>query len=245
MTTETYRSRIYNHYVQARNHPLAPTSLDGLAPRIPYLRRLVRKHFPADKNAAVLDLGCGHGALLHVARQQGYLNLLGVDGSPEQVAAAAHLGIQGVTEGDLNAMLLAQPDASLDLVVAFDVIEHFTRDELLPFVDQVHRVLKPGGRWIIHTPNGESPFFGAIRYGDLTHELAFTRTSLSQLLLSSGFSDLRCFEDTPVVHGAKSALRWALWKSVRGLLRLYIAAETGDASNAHIFSRNVLAVSIK
>jgi hypothetical protein len=56
---------------------------------------------------------------------------------------------------------------------------------------------------------------------------------------------LHCFEDTPVVHGAKSALRWALWKSFRGLLRLYIAAETGDASNAHIFSQNVLAVARK
>jgi SAM-dependent methyltransferase len=245
MTTETYRTRIYNHYVHSRDCPLAPTSLDGLRPRAPLLRRLVQRHFPADKNAAVLDLGCGHGTLLHFARQLGYRNALGVDGSPEQVAAARHLGIEGVMEGDLNAMLLAQPDASLDVVVTFDVIEHFTRNELLPFVDQVHRVLKPGARWIIHAPNGESPFFGTIRYGDLTHELAFTRTSLSQLLLSSGFSDVRCFEDTPVVHGAKSAVRWALWQGFRSLLRLYIAAETGDASNAHIFSQNLLAVATK
>jgi len=157
------------------------------------------------------------------------------------VAAARHLGM----EGDLNAMLLAQPDASLDVVVTFDVIEHFTRNELLPFVDQVHRVLKPGARWIIHAPNGESPFGSRMRYWDLTHELAFTRTSLSQLLLSSGFSDVRCFEDVPVVHGAKSAVRWALWQGFRSLLRLYITAETGDASNAHIFSQNLLAVATK
>lgn len=135
--------------------------------------------------------------------------------------------------------------ASLDVVVVFDVIEHFTRDELLPFVDQVHRVLKPGGRWIIHAPNSESPFFGAIRFGELTHELAFTRTSIAQLLLSSGFAEVCCFEDAPVVHGTKSALRWLLWKSFRGVLRLYIAAETGDAGGAHIFSRNLLAVATK
>ncbi len=96
--TETYRTRIYNHYVQARDRPLAPTSLDGLRPRAPLLRRLVQRHFPADKNAAVLDLGCGHGTLLHFARQLGYRNALGVDGSPEQVAAARHLGIEGVME---------------------------------------------------------------------------------------------------------------------------------------------------
>ena len=242
MTTETYRTRIYTHYVQAREQALAPETLAGLAPRAHALRQLIRRHFPADKNAAVLDLGCGHGALLHFAREAGYTNLRGVDGSPQQVAAAQRLGIEGVAEGDLRDTLAAQADASLDVVIAFDVIEHFTRDELLPFVDEVHRVLKPGGRWIIHVPNGESPFGGRMRYWDLTHEMAFTRTSLSQLLLSSGFGEVRCFEDAPVVHGAKSALRWLLWKGFRGVLRLYIAAETGDASNAHIFSQNLLAV---
>lgn len=245
MTTETYRTRIYTHYVQARTQALAPETLAGLAPRAPYLRRLVRAQFPADKHAAVLDLGCGHGALLYFAHEAGYTNLRGVDGSPQQVAAARRLGIAGVAEGDLRDALAAQADASLDVVVAFDVIEHFTRDELLPFVDQVQRVLKPGGRWIIHVPNGESPFGGRMRYWDLTHELAFTRTSLGQLLLSSGFADVRCFEDAPVVHGAKSALRWLLWKGFRGMLRLYIAAETGDAGGAHIFSQNLLAVARK
>jgi len=185
---DTYRSRTYRHYVESRDRPLAPATLAGLAPRVPSLRCLVRQHFPVDKGVAILDLGCGHGALIHVARELGYRNLRGVDGSPEQVAAARRLGIEGVEAGDLRHVLETQPDASLDVVVAFDVIEHFTRNELLPFVDQVRRVLKPGGRWIIHVPNGESPFFGTIRYGDLTHEMAFTRTSLSQLLLSSGFS---------------------------------------------------------
>ncbi|HBD12395.1 MAG TPA: hypothetical protein DCZ13_09625, partial [Porticoccaceae bacterium] len=171
VTTDTYRSRIYTHYVQAREQALAPQTLAGLAPRSHALRRLIEQHFPADKNAVVLDLGCGHGALLHFAREAGYTNLRGVDGSPQQVVAARRLGIEGVEEGDLRDALAAQPDASLDVVIAFDVIEHFTRDELLPFVDEVHRVLKAGGRWIIHVPNGESPFFGSIRYGDLTHEL--------------------------------------------------------------------------
>lgn len=245
MTDDSYRTRIYGQYVQARAQTLAPPTLTELAPRAPYLGRLVREHFPADRDTAVLDVGCGHGALIHIARQLGYRSVRGVDGSSEQVAAARRLGIKGMEENDLREVLRAQTDASLDVVVAFDVIEHFTREELLPFVDQVHRVLKPGGRWIIHVPNGESPFGGRMRYGDLTHEMAFTRTSLSQLLLSSGFSGVRCFEDAPVVHGAKSALRWLLWKGFRGTLRFYIAAETGDAGNEHIFSQNMLAVATK
>jgi 2-polyprenyl-3-methyl-5-hydroxy-6-metoxy-1,4-benzoquinol methylase len=240
-----YRERIYRHYVHSREQVLAPSTMEGFNPCAPYLTRLIRFHFPADCNAVILDLGCGHGALLHFARRAGYTNIRGVDGSPEQVAAAQRLGIEGVDEGDLLAALAAQADESLDVVVAFDVIEHFTRDELLRFVDQVQRVLRPEGRWIVHTPNGESPFCGRMRYGDLTHELAFTQTSISQLLLSSGFSKVQCFEDTPIPHGLKSAARWGVWQLIRSLLRIYLAAETGDTAGSAIFSQNFLVVAEK
>jgi 2-polyprenyl-3-methyl-5-hydroxy-6-metoxy-1,4-benzoquinol methylase len=240
-----YRERIYQNYVHGRADMITPPTLEGLKPRAPYLTKLVQSHFPADRRSAILDLGCGHGALIHFARREGYANIRGVDFSPEQVAAARHLGIEGVEEGDLLATLSSQPDDSFNVVVAFDVIEHFTRDELLGFVDLVRRVLRPGGRWIIHTANGESPFFGRICYGDLTHELVFTQKSISQLLLSSGFSKVQCFEDAPIPHGLKSAVRWGLWKVIRTGLRVYLAAETGDTASNAIFSQNFLTVAVK
>ncbi len=240
-----YRTRIYNAYVNARHKVLAPDSLAGLKPRLPMLQKLVRQHFPPDVNAVILELGCGHGAMIHVARQMGYRNMHGVDGSPEQVTAARRLKIDGVLQGDVMEVLSRQPDGSVNCMVAFDLIEHFTKNELLGMVDEVCRVLKPGGRWIIHTPNAESPFGNRMLFGDFTHELAFTRTSLAQLLLSSGFSSVTCFEDQPVVHGIKSAGRWALWKMFRNLLRLYVAAETGDSGRDAIFSQNLICVAFK
>ena len=240
-----YRTRIYNNYVNARTTTLAPQSLDGLKPRASALRRLIQRHFPPDRQATVTDLGCGHGAIVHFARQAGYVNTRGVDGSPEQVAAARRLGIDGVVEGDLLDTLAKLPDTSQDCIVAFDVIEHFTRDELIGLVDEVRRVLKPGGRWIIHVPNGESPFAGRMRYWDLTHELAFTRTSIAQLMYSSGFSDVHSYEDEPIPHGVKSLIRLVLWKGFRALLRIYLAVETGDTGREAIFSQNFLTVAVK
>jgi 2-polyprenyl-3-methyl-5-hydroxy-6-metoxy-1,4-benzoquinol methylase len=218
------------------------TTIDGLRPRAHYLDKLIREHFPADKNAAILDLGCGHGALVHFARQTGYYNIKGVDRSPQQVAEAQRLGIDGVSEGDLLQTLQSLGNSSQDMIITFDVIEHFTKNELIPFTDEVYRVLRKGGKWIIHTPNAESPFFGRIRYGDFTHEQAFTRTSIIQLLKSSGFSNIICYEDTPIPHGLKSAIRWLLWKVIRGGLRLYLAVETGAGEKACIFSQNFLVV---
>jgi len=240
-----YRTRVYNAYLTGRQNSLAMETLAGLKPRLPYLRKLIQSHFPPDLDATILDLGCGQGALIHVARQMGYRTIRGVDGSPEQVAAARRLGIQEVEQADVMETLAEVSDASFDCIIAFDLIEHFTRDELITFVDAVWRTLKPAGRLILHTPNAESPVGMRIRYGDFTHELAFTRTSLSQLLVSSGFQQINCFEDQPVPHGMKSAVRWALWKLFRNLLRLYLAAETGDSGRNAIFSQNLLAVAFK
>lgn len=240
-----YRNRIYQSYVHSRQQPLAPESIDGLRPRAPYLNKLIRDHFPPDKTATILDLGCGHGALIYFARRAGYVNIVGVDTSPEQVAESKRLGINGVSEGDLMETLQRLQDGSQDLVVAFDVIEHFTKNEIVSFVDEIHRVLRKGGKWIIHTTNGESPFAGRIRYGDFTHELAFTRVSITQLLKSSDFSFVTCYEDAPIPHGLKSAVRWVLWKAIRGILRLYLAAETGAGEKACIFSQNFLTVAVK
>ena len=244
MTPLDLRTRIYDQYVRGRAIALAPESIDGFAARAPYQRRVIRRHFPPARDAAVLDLGCGHGALLYFARREGYGNVAGVDRSPEQVAEARRLGIDGVSEGDLMETLGSLPADSQDVVVAFDVIEHFTREEILPFADEVRRVLKPGGRWIIHTPNAESPFFGRIRYGDITHEQAFTATSIGQLVYSCGFRSASFFEDAPVVHGVRSAGRYALWRVIRAGLRGYLAAETGSGGSAPL-SQNMLAVVVK
>jgi len=240
-----YRDRIYQYYVHACQQSLAPESIAGLKPRAAHLNTLIHRHFPPDKDAAILDLGCGHGALIYFARKAGYHNVTGVDRSPQQVAEARRLGIEGVHKGDLRQTLQSCQDGSLDAVVAFDVIEHFTKDELLSFVDEVFCVLRQGGKWIIHTANGEAPFGGRSRYGDFTHELAFTRTSIAQLLLASGFSKVVSYEDVPIPHGAKSAVRWALWKLIRSALRFYIAVETGDTGRDCIFSQNFLTVATK
>jgi SAM-dependent methyltransferase len=44
------------------------------------------------------------------------------------------------------------PDESYDVIVAVEVLEHVAEDEL--FVQQVCRVLKPGGVFLMTTPNG-------------------------------------------------------------------------------------------
>jgi SAM-dependent methyltransferase len=235
-----YRDRVYARY-RAAGAAVGEASAGGLK----FLDQVVAHHFPPARNAAILELGCGAGYLVRAARAAGYSNVAGVDAAPDQVAEAARLGIAGVTLGDARETLAHAPAASLDAVVAFDVLEHMTKDEGFALADAVGRVLKPGGRWILHTVNAESPFFGRVRYGDITHEQAFTQDSLGQLLTLAGFAQVRCFEDRPAVHGAASALRRLAWSCVRVLLIVYLVAESGPAARRAILSQNLLCVATK
>ena len=240
-----YRKRIYAKYVSSHIETLSPSSIEGFKPRSAYLKKLIRDFFPGDKTSPIMDLGCGHGAIIYFARLAGYSSISGIDRSPQQVAEAKRLGIEGVTEGDLIESLKRTTDNSLEMVITFDVIEHFTREELFPFADEVFRVLKSGGTWLVHTVNAESPFAGKVLYSDLTHEQAFTRVSLTQLFKTVGFREVGFFEDVPAVHGLKSFARFVSWKFIRSFLRFYIAVETGSTDSSSIFSQNLIATTKK
>ncbi len=246
MSREDYRRRLYDHYLETERARRKPATADDVpAGLADYMAALVRRHFPRERDAVITDLGCGAGTLIHFARKVGYARISGVDRSPTQIAEAARLGIADVRQGDVMAALKAMPDGSHDALIAFDVIEHFAKDELFALVDEVRRVLKPGGRWIIHVPNGGSPFGGRVIFGDFTHELAFTPASLEQILAASGFAGVRCYEDRPIPRRPSALVRWAMWHCARMAMLFALIAHSGPDARRAILSENLLAVAIR
>lgn len=67
------------------------------------------------------------------------------------------------------------PSQSFDVIVAIEVLEHVEEDEL--FVSEVARVLKPGGTFLMTTPNGD---FLKVPFAD--HKRHYTRQHLHSLL---------------------------------------------------------------
>ena len=206
----------------------AATAAEILRPHAPYAKRFIARHVPADRQTRIMDLGCGDGRLLHFLDGAGYRNIVGVDCSPEQIARAHRLGLHQARQGEINHVLDETDEASADVVLMIDVLEHLTRDELFRALDNVFRVLRPGGLCIAHVPNAEGLHGMRIRYGDFTHEQAFTAGSATQVLRTVGFSDVSCHEDTPVVHGPTSLIRRLLWGVGTLPHRLLLAAETGE-----------------
>ncbi len=107
-------------------------------------------HAPAESHPRLLEVGCMHGDFVLQARGAGY-EARGADLSKSAVDQA-NRSIQDLVElGTLDAHV---GDASLDVVAAFNVIEHMDRPD--EFLDHVVRALRPGGVLIAETPAQES-----------------------------------------------------------------------------------------
>ncbi len=237
-----FKARIYDRYLTQTVRLSDEMVQTALRQRGPYLRSIISSFLPQDKQVRILDLGCGYGAMLHTLRAAGYTRLTGVDGAPEQVAQARRLGFEDVHEHDLRAYLDGVAESSFDAVVAFDVLEHFSRGDLFALVDEIHRVLAPGGRLILHLPNAEGIFCGSILYGDMTHEMAFTRSSLRQLAGACGFRVIAFKEELPIAHGLVSFCRLLIWRTGSFFFRLLAAAETGGGFRDKPLTQNLVAV---
>jgi SAM-dependent methyltransferase len=239
----SWRDRVYDEYVSSGQAHSSQGGESPFATRQPYIEAVIRKHFPHKRESIILDLGCGHGAFLYFLRKNGYTRARGVDISAEQVALAKSLNIQDVTHANLLPYLARTESGSIDFVVLFDIIEHLNRDELFETLDEVYRVLRSGGKCLVHLPNGEGLFGMTIRYADLTHEHCLTRTSARQLFSTIGFSSVDAYEERPVVHGITSLIRRIIWDLGTLGPRLLTAAETGEMRT--ILSRNFLIVARK
>lgn len=239
---EDYRQRYYQSYVTSMAGSISPT-YNGIKSRSYLAEWIISRLFPKDKQISIFEIGCGHGAFIHSAKNAGYSNIKGVDNSEQQVSAAKKLGIEEVFYGDAFKYLSDEEDESFDVIVAIDVVEHLTHEELLNLTDTVYKKLKIKGKFILHTPNATSIFSGRMRYGDLTHQLAFTGKSIGQLSSVAGFSGVQCFEAGPFAHGFVSLMRKILWQAVRCLLKLFMTIETGSSDD--YFTENIIAVATK
>jgi hypothetical protein len=61
------------------------------------------------------------------------------------------------------------------------------------------------------------------------------------VLRATGFTSVAVYPVEPTVHGAKSAVRWILWRVIRLLLTGYLMAESG-VTRGHVLSQNLIAV---
>jgi 2-polyprenyl-3-methyl-5-hydroxy-6-metoxy-1,4-benzoquinol methylase len=236
-TDATDRNRIYENYASGFQDT-APKFDSCAAERWgKAYNYYLRDWLPQSRDtAAIVDLACGGGKLLHYLKKLGYTRISGVDISPEQVRVARQVVEQVCQENVLD--FLAGHPGSFDCIIGLDIIEHFRKDEVLRFLDSCFAALRPGGRLILQTPNAESPWGTLHRYNDFTHEVCFVPNSIRRLLALCGFQKFEAREQGPVPWGysAISTVRYGLWQCIRTGMKLWNLTETGTTGSG-IFTR--------
>jgi 2-polyprenyl-3-methyl-5-hydroxy-6-metoxy-1,4-benzoquinol methylase len=150
------------------------------------------------RDAPLLDLGCGQGFMLKYLISAGFTNLTGIDISQEQVEKAKASGFN-VLQADAFTFL-RENENQFEIIMAIDMIEHFKKEELYELLKLIYGALKPGGLFILQTPNGEGLMPGYVIYGDLTHFTILSPLSLKHILTVTGFENVHIKELGPAAH---------------------------------------------
>ena len=108
-----------------------------------------------------LDIGCGQGWYLDAMRQKGY-RVFGMDYSFGQVLGAARYNAGSnrgwLSQGSITDMPLHSE--SLDFVYSINTFHHLPSvHDQKKAIDEIYRVLKPGGICLIHEMNIKNPIF--------------------------------------------------------------------------------------
>lgn len=147
----------------------------------------------------VVDLGCGPGYLLPHLLKHG-LAVKALDSSPQSIRQieerfVGHPGFLGAQVGDICSLPLQDQDA--DVIFLIEVLEHLSPETTSQALQELLRVLKPGGQVFVTVPHQENlasqkiacPECGCV-FHRVQHQQSFNVSSLRELLIRHGFEPL-------------------------------------------------------
>lgn len=139
-------------------------------------------------NDRVLDCGGGDGKIAALAAPR-VREVIVTDVNPRALAFGRMLteGIPNIRFQETAGVLLPFSDAAFDKALMIEVIEHISPHEAAPFIQEVARVLKPGGTLFLTTPNRRdlrSRIWGE-RAVTIKHPHEYTVAELTKLLESN------------------------------------------------------------
>lgn len=171
-------------------HEISVDDLDESIQHESYLKSQSEKFFsylPPLKDLRVCEVGVGKGILLDAMIKENPAKLVGIDISLPYLNAIKAKYQDKIQLFVANAENIPFQDA-FDLIVAADIIEHVFN--VGDFLYSVNRALKPGGYFIVKTPNNEDITVYSKLKGckyQFVHLRNFNKKTLQKILTGAGF----------------------------------------------------------
>ncbi len=233
-----YKQTIYRSYQSIHyTNIYEPKTILNIESHFPSWDYYFQNILPTEKDAKIVDLGCGDGNFVYYLSKRGFENVIGVDVSTELIEHGRSMGIDNLFEEDLNSFLMKRK-ASVDVFVIRDVLEHFEPSQVMLILTEVYNCLLPGGYIIIQVPNGEGLYFPSVYFGDFTHSCAFSKSSLMQIGRACNFSKIECYQMEPPPINFFGWVRNVFWKYRILKHRFWKFVATGYSKG--IFTENII-----
>ncbi len=145
-----------------------------------------------------VDVGCGPGFYSKLLAARGFATT-SIDTDAANLASAGRFAAETL-QGDAVEVLARLPSAKYHFALALEIIEHMPKSRGEILLERLHRLLAPGGKLLLSTPNRLSPEGLAGYYWnekirrkavwkawDPTHVHIYTSFEIIRLLRSKGF----------------------------------------------------------
>lgn len=189
---QDYRAIVISKWLESNIATFKQPTEEEIDSQVNYYKRIIKrfmKHLGHD--IKILEIGPGYGFFINTLIKEGFSNIEAVDLIPELVDyLAKRYNIKVYNSDIMNFFRMNKLDNTYDVIVAFDVIEHLRKDEILEILDYINKALKPNGLFIMRVPYGGSLAGLYIRYSGFTHETAFTELSVNEIFGVSGFKNI-------------------------------------------------------
>ena len=147
-----------------------------------------------DKDAQILDVGCGPGYFLEQCEQNGYKNAAGTVGTKDELKALKKKKLKASIE---DISFLSNKDESIDFIFCRQVLEHSP----WPYITlmEYNRILKMGAKMYIETPCPDSD--DRMHENNVNHYSVMGARMLHNLIARAGFKIDGAFDlNMPIVN---------------------------------------------
>jgi len=158
---------------------------------------------PQNKDAMILDIGCGFGRLLSALNQRGYTNVCGVDISNEAVMYGRKYNLN-IDKIETIVDFAKSCESKYDFIIMTHVLEHLEKTVVMETLQVIRTcLLKKQGQLFLTVPNAQSNTGCYWAYEDFTHQTMYTAGSIYYVLKAAGFENIKlidpdCTEGLPL-----------------------------------------------
>jgi SAM-dependent methyltransferase len=152
-----------------------------------------------DSRGPILDIGCAAGNF--IALDPEIIEGIDIDEDDLKIAQGKGYKVSKINADTEMRMLKSD---SYNGVWAKQLLEHLNNP--LDFLKEIKRILKPGGRAVLYTPN--CPYLlNRSFWNDYTHKRPFTRFTLNMVAYDAGFRKIEIYEDFRCFPGLGRLMR--------------------------------------